>query len=152
MVPGNVSYKENTVTGKGTARVAKTLNAGIYYLEVYAYDNVYHDMEYYFTIQAEPLITLSRGTITSLKSKKAGQITVSCKSASNAIGYRIQYSTDYRFRKGVKTVYSPSKVKTLTKLSKGKRYYVKVCPYTVYDDGEYAFGMNSYVKAVYVKK
>ena len=152
MVPGNVSYKENTVTGKGTARVAKTLNAGIYYLEVYAYDNVYHDMEYYFTIQAEPLITLSRGTITSLKSKKAGQITVSCKSASNAIGCRIQYSTDYRFRKGVKTVYSPSKVKTLTKLSKGKRYYVKVCPYTVYDDGEYAFGMNSYVKAVYVKK
>lgn len=152
MVPGNVSYKENAATGKGTASVSKTLNPGTYYLEVYAYDDVYNDKEYYFKMQAEPLITLSRGTITSLKSKKAGEVTVTCKSTSNAIGYRIQYSTDYRFRKGVKTVYSPTAVKTLTKLSKGKRYYLKVCPYTVYDDGEYAFGMNSYVKAVYVKK
>ena len=66
--------------------------------------------------------------------------------------YRIQYSTDYRFRKGVKTIYSPTRTKTLTKLAKGKRYYVKVCPFTVYDDGEYVFGMNSYVKAIYVRK
>lgn len=59
-------------------------------------------------MQAEPLITLSRRMITSLKSKKAGEVTVTCKSASNAIGYRIQYSTDYRFRKSVKTIYSPT--------------------------------------------
>lgn len=152
MVPGNVTFKQNNATGKGSARVSKTLNAGTYYLEVYAWDNVYSDREYYFKIQAEPLITLSRGSITSLKSKKAGQATVVCKAASNAIGYRIQYSTDYRFRKGVKTIYSPTRTKTLTKLAKGKRYYVKVCPFTVYDDGEYVFGMNSYVKAIYVRK
>lgn len=38
------------------------------------------------------------------------------------------------------------------KLAKGKRYYVKVCPYTVYNDGTYVFGQNSYVKQVFIKK
>ena len=111
---------------------------------------IYRDFN--FKITAESLITFPRGSFTSLKSNKSGQVTVGCKAVSNAIGYRIQYSTDYRFRKGVKTVYSPTRVKTLTKLTKGKRYYVRVCPYTVYDDGEHAFGANSYVKSVYVKK
>lgn len=100
-----------------------------------------------FRITAEPLITLARGSITYLKSNKSGQLTVSCKSVPYAIGYRIQYSTDYRFRKGVKTIYSPVRIKTLTKLSKGKRYYVRVTPYTVYTDGEHAWGATSYVKS-----
>lgn len=102
-------------------------------------------------MQAENPITLSKGVITSLKSKKSGQMTVSCQSVKNAIGYRIQYSTDYRFKKGVKTVYSPTRIKTLTKLGKKKRYYVKVTPYTVYSDGVYAWGGTSYVKSAVVK-
>ena len=64
----------------------------------------------------------------------------------------IQYSTNYKFKKGVKTVYSPTTTYTIKKLAKGKRYYVKVCPYTVYDDGTRVFGQNSYVKTVVVKK
>lgn len=79
-------------------------------------------------------------------------MTVKCKSTTNAIGYRIQYSQDYKFKKGVKTAYSPTTTYTIKKLAKGKRYYVKVCPYTVYDDGTYVFGRNSYVKQVFVKK
>ncbi|RCH43702.1 fibronectin type III domain-containing protein [Blautia obeum] len=142
----NLSWNYNNVKDISTGRVSRTLNTGTYYLKIDSERN------YNFKITAEPLITLPRGTITSLKSNKPGQATVSCKAASNAIGYRIQYSTDYRFHKGVKTVYSPTRVKTLTKLTKGKRYYIKVCPYTVYDDGEHAFGVNSYVKSVYIKK
>ncbi|MFQ7765051.1 MAG: hypothetical protein ACLRH0_11845 [Blautia wexlerae] len=69
---------------------------------------------------------MQKGNITSLKSNKSGQLIVSCKErVIYAIGYRIQYSTDYRFRKGVKTIYSPVRIKTLTKLCKGKRYYVR---------------------------
>ena len=64
----------------------------------------------------------------------------------------IQYSTNYKFKKGVKTVYSPTTTYTIKKLAKGKRYYVKVCPYTVYNDGTYVFGQNSYVKQVFIKK
>lgn len=142
----NISWSYNNVKDTSAGRVSRSLNAGTYYLKI----STYHDFN--FKITAESLITFPKGTITSLKSNKAGQATVTCKAASNAIGYRIQYSTDYRFRKGVKTVYSPTRTKTLTKLTKGKRYYVRVCPYTVYDDGEYAFGANSYVKSVYVKK
>lgn len=143
----NVKYTKNITTDvyKGTA--SRTLSAGTYYLEIYGYNK-----EYYFTLNADKSITLARGSITSLKSNKSGQLTVSCKSVPYAIGYRIQYSTDYRFRKGVKTIYSPVRIKTLTKLSKGKRYYVRVTPYTVYTDGEHAWGATSYVKSAVVKK
>lgn len=79
-------------------------------------------------------------------------MTVKCASAKNAIGYRIQYSTDYKFKKGVKTVYSAGTTRTIKGLKKGKQYYVKVCPYTVYDDGTKVYGQNSYVKTVVVKK
>lgn len=37
-------------------------------------------------------------------------------------------------------------------LKKGIRYYVKVCPYTIYDDGTKVFGQNSLAKTVVVKK
>ena len=142
----NISWSYNNVKDISTGRVSRSLNAGTYYLKMHNYRN------FNFKITAESLITFPKGSITSLKSNKPGQVNVSCKDASNAIGYRIQYSTDYRFRKGVRTIYSPTRVKTLTRLTKGKRYYVRVCPYTVYDDGEHAFGANSYVKSVYVRK
>lgn len=143
----NVKYTKNVTTDmyKGTA--SRTLSKGTYYLEI---DD--SNREYYFTLNADKTITLARGNITSLKSNKSGQLTVSCKSVPHAIGYRIQYSTDYRFRKGVKTIYSPVRIRTLTKLSKGKRYYVRVTPYTVYTDGEHAWGATSYVKSASVKK
>ena len=138
---------ENVTTDvyKGTA--SRTLSKGTYYLQIYD-----SNREYYFTLNADKTITLAKGNITSLKSNKSGQLIVSCKSVPYAIGYRIQYSTDYRFRKGVKTIYSPVRIKTLTKLSKGKRYYVRVTPYTVYTDGEHAWGATSYVKSAAVKK
>ena len=144
----NMKFTQNVTTEIYTGRASRTLAAGTYYLEI---DNRNYN-EYYFTLNADKSITLARGSITSLKSNKSGQLTVSCKSVPYAIGYRIQYSTDYRFRKGVKTIYSPVRIKTLMKLSKGKRYYVRVTPYTVYTDGEHAWGATSYVKSAVVKK
>lgn len=146
----NFNWKENGATGIYKGSGYRTLKKGTYYLKVAT--TLYNGKHYTFKIQAEKLITLPKGSFSSLKSNKAGQMTVVCKAAKKAIGYRIQYSTDYRFRSGVKTVYATSKTKTIKGLKKGKKYYVKVCPFNVYDDGEYAFGANSSIKAVTVKK
>lgn len=143
----DLSYRQNKTTGKYTANQFRNLPSGTYYLAIDAYR-----VDFSFKIQAEKQIKLSKGSISSLRSNKKGQMTVKCKTIKNAIGYRIQYSTDYKFKKGVKTVYSPTTSKTIKSLKKGKRYYVKVCPYNVYDDGTYIFGQNSYVKKVVIKK
>lgn len=148
MAPGNVTYEHNVTTDVYKGKASRTLASGTYYLEIYTWSR----KSYYFNIQAEKLIQVPKGVINSVKSSKSGQMTVSCQKISDAIGYKIQYSTDYRFRKGVKTVYSPDNIKSITKLSKGKRYYIRVAPYTVYSDGEYALGGISYVKSVAVKK
>lgn len=137
----------NTVTGVGKGSQYRTLSKGTYYLE-----DAGRNTNFSFKIQAEKQIKLPKGNISSLKSNKKGRMTVKCKSVKNATGYRIQYSTDYRFKKGVKTVYSPTTSKTIKGLKKGKRYYVKVCPYNVYDDGTYIFGQNFYIKKVVIKK
>lgn len=143
----DLTLDTNSVTGLSTGSQSRILPAGTYILMLHG-----HDTDFTFSIQAEKQIKLPKGTCRSLKSKKKAQMTVTCKVAENAIGYRIQYSTDYRFKKNVKTIYSPTTTKTITELKKGQRYYVKVCPYTVYDDGTYVYGQNSYVKAVTVKK
>lgn len=147
LIPGNVEYKENVATETYQGTASRTLAAGTYFLQV---DWSYYGC--YFNLQAEEPIKLSKGAISSVKSKKAGQITVSCKSVPNAIGYKIQYSKDYRFRSGVKTVYSPTSTKTFKGLGRGRRYYVRVTPYTVYTNGMHAWGGTSYVKSVVVKR
>ena len=124
----------------------RILPAGTYYLEVYSAG------DFSFRIQAEKFIKLPKGEIVALNSQGKGQMTVQCGYAADALGYRIQYSTDYRFKKKVKTIYSPTTTKTIKKLKKGKRYYVKVCPFTTYDDGTNVYGNNSYVKTVVVRR
>lgn len=143
----------NSTNGIYSGSAGRILSPGTYYLQVGTGSNGSMTcVDFSFRIQAEKQIKLSKGSISSLKSKKKGQMTVKCKTEKNAIGYRIQYSTDYKFKKGVKTVYSPTETTTIKGLKKGKRYYVKVCPYTVYDDGTYVFGNNSYIKKVVIKK
>jgi hypothetical protein len=146
----DLRFPTNTVTSVTKAAVSRTLQKGTYYLDIYG--NSSHSGEFTFTIQAEKQITLSRGKITSLKSEKAGTMTVKYNSAADAIGYRIIYATNDSFTKNVKTIYVSGTSKKVSGLKKGVRYYVKVCPYTVYDDGSRVYGQNSMVKAVTVKK
>lgn len=151
--PEDVFEEYNSVTEIYTGSASRILKAGTYYLQVgTGSGGSKTESDFVFRIQAEKQIKFSKGKITSLKSNKKGQMTLKCKSAENAIGYRIQYSTDYTFKKNVKTIYAPTTTTTIKKLKAGKYYYVKVCPFTVYDDGSYVFGQNSYVKKVYIKK
>ena len=139
----------NSVSEMHTSSAGRILPKGTYYLQVGTGSNGSSTRaDFSFELQAEKQIKLSKGSISSLKSPKKGTMVVSCKENQEAIGYRIQYSTDYRFKKNVKTIYSPKKTKKINGLKKGIIYYVKVCPYNVYDDGTYVYGQNSKVKSI----
>lgn len=149
----DIKFEHNAVNGWNTGSNGRILQPGKYYLEVgTGSDGSMTESDFSFRIQIEDQIKLPKGAIQSLKKAKAGQLKVTCKTVEGALGYRIQYSTDVKFKKGVKTVYSSSTTKTISGLKKGTIYYVKVCPYSVYDDGTYVFGQNSKVKSVVTKK
>ena len=88
-------------------------------------------------------------------SPKKGQLKVAFKKAQKVKvwGYRIRYSTDKNFKKGVKAVnVSTSKMpKTIKGLKSGKTYYVQVRKYVKGSYGERIFGANCKAKKVKVK-
>ena len=88
-------------------------------------------------------------------SPKKGQLKVAFKKAQKVKvwGYRIRYSTDKNFKKGVKAVnVSASKMpKTIKGLKSGKTYYVQVRKYVKGSYGERIFGANCKAKKVKVK-
>jgi hypothetical protein len=145
----DLQFEQDFETGMYNVSSYRVLSAGTYYLGIAKFG--YDSANVSFCIQAEKQITLPKGSISSVKSSKKGQMTVKCASSDDAVGYRIQYSTSDKF-KSVKTVYSPTATATVTGLKAGQRYYVKACPYTVYDDGTRVYGQNSYVKTVKIKK
>lgn len=81
------------------------------------------------TIKVNPV----KQTITSVTSIKGRKIIVKWKKDTRATGYQIQYSADQKFKKGVKSAAPVSKntttSKTLSKLKRGKKYYVRVRSY-----------------------
>lgn len=107
---------------------------------------------------AEKKITLTvkpeKTKIDSAKSSKAKTMAVKWKQDKKATGYIIQYSTDKKFKKDVKSV-TVSKNKTtsksLGKLKAGKKYYVRVCSYKK-SSGKTIKGGYSEAKTVKVKK
>ena len=144
------SYNNAKEAYIGTA--GRILPEGTYYLQVgTGSGGSCTRADFSFIIQAEKQVKLPRGVVASLKSPAKGKIVVSCRKCEDAIGYRILISTDYTFKKGTKTIYAEEPSKTINGLKKGTRYYVKVCPYSVYDDGTYIYGQNSKVKSVKVK-
>ena len=142
----DMQWKHNTAKGLYDGQQYRVLKRGTYYIRFY------YTGDFSLKIQAEKQIELPKGKISSLQSKNKGQITVKCKAAQDAIGYRIIIATDEKFTKNKKVIYSPTATKTIKNLKKGTRYYVKVCPYTIYDDGTKVFGQNSLAKTVVVKK
>ncbi len=95
-----------------------------------------------------------KAALKSLKSSKAGQMTVSWKKQSEAKGYIIEYSTDKKFKVNVTTVQvkkNKTTSKTFKKLKKGTTYYVRVTAYTNVD-GKPMKGSTSKAKKVKVKK
>lgn len=88
----------------------------------------------------------------SLKSTKKRYLKVSWDKVPGAKGYQIRYSTSKSF-KNSKVAYTTSKysTKTLSKLTSGKTYYVKVRAYTKNTKGAKIYGTYSSVVKLKVK-
>lgn len=87
-----------------------------------------------------------------IKSVKAGNkaLTVKLNSVKGAKGYRVYYSTDKNFKKGVKSVDTTKTSVTVKKLS-SKTYYVKVKAFKADSTKAKVFGKAGSVKKVTVK-
>jgi hypothetical protein len=86
-------------------------------------------------------------------STKKSQIKVTWKKDSQATGYQLVYSTSSKFNssKTVNISKSSTVSKTISKLTAGKKYYVKVRSYKTIN-GKKVYGSYSKVKTVTVKK
>lgn len=96
-------------------------------------------------------ISLKQAVISKVQNVSGKKIKVTVKKVSGADGYQIQYSTKSNM-KSAKTVTSSKKTKTISKLSKGKKYYVRVKAYKKDSTGKKVAGKWSKVKKVKVSK
>lgn len=105
-----------------------------------------------FTVAADTAV--KKASISKLSNVKGKKAQVTYKKVSGAKGYEVQYSTNKKFKSGVKTkkVGSGTKKVTLTKLTKGKKYYVRVRAYKYDEDGNKVYGAWSNAKNVNIKK
>lgn len=77
-----------------------------------------------------PINKPDKVSISSVKSKKSGALTVKWKELSdNVDGYQIVIARNKSFDDSKKTAYSTSDTKTFTSLTKGKKYYARVRGY-----------------------
>ena len=101
-------------------------------------------------MQAAP--TVKRVAVKTVKSGKK-KVTVRWKKLSGASGYQVQTALNKKFTKGKKSCLvkkAKTTKKTVTKLKKGKMYYVRVRGYCMYQ-GRKIYGKWSKVKRVKVK-
>jgi hypothetical protein len=128
-----VSYKNNKKTGKATITVK---GKG----------------KYSGTVTKTFIIVPKKATVTSAKSAKTKTVTVKWKKDTQASGYQLVYSTNSKFKssKTVNIAKNSTVSKTLTKLTKGKTYYIKVRSYKTISGKKY-YGAYSAVKSVKCK-
>ena len=104
--------------------------------------------------QAQDVAAPAKTAIKKLKNRKGRKVQVKFKEVAGADGYEITYSTGVNFGKKKTTVnsYNAAKnVRTVKKLKKGKRYFVKVRAYKM-NGTEKVYGKWSQVKVVKIKK
>ena len=84
------------------------------------------------TLKVTVKVSPSKASAPALKALRGRKLKVSWKRDGRATGYQVQYCTSRAFKKGVKAI-TISKNKTVTKtipkLARGKRYYVRVRAY-----------------------
>lgn len=147
MTYASSNTKVATVDANGKVTVK---NCGKAVITIKATADGYLDAEKQVVIKVVP----KKAKIKSVKSSKAGQITVKWTRQKEAKGYIIEYSTDKNFKKNVKSVKvkkNKTTSKTIKKLKKGKKYYVRVKAYVTIDK-KAETGAASAKKNVKIKK
>ena len=102
------------------------------------------------TITVKP----SKVSVSKLTNSKGKKLTVKWKKNTICGGYQIQVSTDKNFKKNVKTITikkNSTVSKTITKLSKNKKYYVRIRGYKTVSKVNY-YSAWSTVKNIKIKK
>ena len=97
-------------------------------------------------------VKVAKASLTSAKNSKSKQILLKYKKVSGAKGYEISYSTDKKFKKAVTKKNTAKTSYTISKLKKGKTYYVRIRAYKVDSTGKKVYGKYSSVKKVKISK
>lgn len=131
-------------------KFTKLQNSALHSYVVKAYKTI--DGDKYFGEQSDAVsvfIKPAKAQLTSVTMKNS-TLNVEWKKL-DCTGYEIIYTTDSKFKKGLKTVKIKNSNKTkkaIKKLKKGKKYYVKVRAYAVYN-GEKLYGSKSTMLSSY---
>lgn len=156
-----MNISENYYTSACSKEV--TLKSGTYYIEIAgseAYKDSWEPTKLKQTgvdnmgVVNLKITTVKKAKISKLSNVKGKKAQVAYNKVSNAKGYEIQYSTDKNFKKGVKVkkVNAKTTKVTLTKLTKNKKYYVRVRAYRVDEDDNRVNGSWSEAKSVKITK
>ena len=97
-------------------------------------------------------VKVAKASLTSAKNSKSKQILLKYKKVSGAKGYEISYSTDKKFKKAVTKKNMAKTSYTISKLKKGKIYYVRIRAYKMDSTGKKVYGKYSSMKKVKVSK
>ena len=97
-------------------------------------------------------VKVAKASLTSAKNSKSKQILLKYKKVSGAKGYEISYSTDKKFKKAATKKNTAKTSYTISKLKKGKTYYVRIRAYKVDSTGKKVYGKYSSVKKVKISK
>ena len=97
-------------------------------------------------------VTVKKASVKTLKNSAKKKVKVTIKKVSGAKGYRIQYSTSKKFKKGTKTKTTTKTSYTLSGLKKGKTYYVRVCAYKLDSKNGKIYGKYGTAKKILIKK
>lgn len=149
---GKLKYTSNNknvaVAQNGKVTIAKNF-AGKAVITVTAGNEKYKTATKKITITVKPAVS----SITKLKNVKGKKISVTWKKLSYATGYEVSYSTNKAFNKEkIVNVNKASTVtKTIAKLTKNKKYFVRVRAYKTVGK-EKIYGEWSTTKNVVVKK
>lgn len=137
-------------SNKTTSYTVKNLKAGTnYYFSIKAYKTL--DGTKYYSSYSDKLKTAtkpSKVTISSVSSPATKKIKVSWKKVTGASGYQVQIATSDKFSsssKYTKSYTTASTSKTISSLTKGKKYYVRVRAYKKVNN-EKQYGSWSAVK------
>ena len=96
-------------------------------------------------------VTVSKAKTPTLTNIATRKLKVSYGTTSGVKGYQIQYATNSKFT-GSKTKTTSSRNYTITSLTKGKRYYVRVRGYKTDSTGNKVYGTWSAVKNIKISK
>jgi hypothetical protein len=149
--------KVKTITKAGTVSyvdtAVKSKNRSSYVYKIVTYNNTEGTNQLTSTSKVKTIVRLTTPAKVKAKNVSKQKLKISWTKNTKVSGYEIQYSTSKTFAKGNKkiTVSKSSASKTISKLTKGKTYYIRIRSYYNTDAVTY-YSAWSTNKSVKIKK